>query len=89
MDNEKLNVFGEPDDIKMALYASWADAEDAACILQRVMARHRHSPELLAELHEVLARLDQCGESVESFAPNYYRKTIQNWAEAAAEANHP
>jgi len=87
--NEELNVFGESDDIKMALYASWADAEDAACILQRVMARYRHVSELQEELQEVLDELDKCGESVRSFAPNYYKKTIEDWAEASAEANHP
>ena len=32
MKTEELNVFGEPDDIKQALYSSWADAEDALCM---------------------------------------------------------
>ena len=27
MNNEKLNVFGEPDDIKQALYSSWVEVE--------------------------------------------------------------
>jgi len=88
MDNE-LNVFGEPDDIKQALYSSWADAEDAACILQRVMARYRHNQELAGELQEVLDKLGECGESVKSFAPNYHRETMDGWGQAAAEAGHP
>jgi len=87
--NNELNVFGEPDDIKQALYSSWADAEDASCILQGVMARYRHNQELVGELQEVLDKLDECGESVRSFAPNYYRDTVEGWGQAAAEASHP
>jgi hypothetical protein len=86
---DKLNVFGEPDDIQQALYSSWADAADAACILQRVMARYRHNQELTSELQEVLDKLKECGESVRSFAPNYHRETLEGWAQSAAESNHP
>jgi len=54
MKDQELNVFGEPhDDIKQALYSSWADAENALCILQRVMAQHQHDWELRLELREV------------------------------------
>lgn len=88
MKNE-LNVFGEPDDIQQALYSSWGDAEDAACILQTVIARYRHNQELVGELQEVLDKLNECGGSVKSFAPNYYRETMEGWAQAAAESSHP
>jgi len=89
-DQQELNVFGEPhDDIKQALYSSWADAEDALCILMRVMAQHQHDWELRSELREVKETLDKCGESVRSFAPNYYRETMEGWAQAAAEMSHP
>jgi len=36
-----------------------------------------------------LEQLEKCSESVKSFAPNYHRETLEGWAQAAAEANHP
>ena len=90
MNNEELNVFGEPDDIKQALYASWADAEDALCKLQFVMGVYpvagTEVGDALAEVHD---KLIECRDSVKAFAPNYYRKTMEDWAQAGAEANHP
>ena len=41
---DELNVFGEPDDIKQALYSSWTDAEDALC-KQSMCAMRGHNPE--------------------------------------------
>lgn len=87
---EKLtNVFGEPDDFRQALYSSWADAEDARCLVIALKARYHFNKELVAELSEVLEQLEQCSQSVRDFAPNYHRETVEGWAEAAAEANHP
>ncbi len=83
------NVFGEPDDIKQALYSSWAGAEDARCLLIKLKARYHFNPELKGELDEILVQLEKCGDSVRDFAPNYYRETLEGWAQAAAEANHP
>ena len=83
------NVFGEPDDIKQALYSSWSDSQDARCLLIRLKARYHFNKELVEELAEVLEKLEKCSESVKSFAPNYHRETIEGWAQAAAEANHP
>ena len=83
------NVFGEPDDIKQALYSSWAEAEDARCMVIKLKARYHFNPELKDELDEILAQLEQCGDSVRDFAPNYYRETVEGWAQGAAEANHP
>ena len=88
--NDKLNVFGEPDDIKQALYSSWADAEDALSMLQQVLRDYplagKHLGEELSKVHD---KLIECRESVDSFAPNYYRETIEGWAQAGAEASHP
>lgn len=84
-----LNVFGEPDDMKQALYSSWADSQDARCLLIKLKARYHFNKELVEELEEVLGKLEECSESVKSFAPNYHRETIEGWAQAAAEANHP
>lgn len=83
------NVFGEPDDIKQALYSSWSDSQDARCLLIRLKARYHFNKELVEELTEVLEKLEKCSESVKSFAPNYHRETLEGWAQAAAEANHP
>lgn len=89
MKNDLLNVFGQPDDFKMALYSSWSDAAEAQCLIIKLKARYHFNAELVEELEEVLTQLAECGDSVQSFAPNFHRKTLQDWAEAAAEANHP
>jgi len=90
MKDQELNVFGEPDDIKQALYSSWADAEDALCRLQQVLRDYslegKHIGEELSEVHD---KLIECRDSVKSFAPNYYRKTMEDWAQGAAEMSHP
>lgn len=90
MNNQKLNVFGEPDDIKQALYSSWSDAEDALCRLQQVLRDYslegKHISEELSEVHD---KLIGCRNSVRAFAPNYYTKTMEDWAQAAAELSHP
>ena len=83
------NVFGEPDDIKMALYASWGEAQIAHNFVARLKARYHFNKELVEELSEVLEQLDKCSESVKSFAPAYHRETLEGWAQEAAEANHP
>ena len=86
---DKLNVFGEPDDIQQALYSSWGDAMNARCMVMALKARYHFNKELVEELNEVLEQLEECSESVKSFAPNYHRETLEGWAQAAAEANHP
>jgi len=90
MKDQELNVFGEPDDIKQALYSSWADAEDALCKLQLVMGVYSVAGtevgDALAEVHDALI---DCRDSVKAFAPNYYSKTMEDWAQAAAEMSHP
>jgi len=87
---EKLtNVFGEPDDFRQALYSSWADAEDARCLVVALKARYHFNTDLKGELDEILTQLEQCGQSVRDFAPNYHRETIEGWAQGAAEASHP
>jgi hypothetical protein len=83
------NVFGEPDDIKQALYSSWADAEDARCLVVALKARYHFNSELKGELDAILEQLEKCGQSVRDFAPNFYRETVEDWAQAAAESNHP
>jgi hypothetical protein len=88
--NELLNIFDEPDDIKQALYASWCDAEDALCRLQQIMRDYslegKHIGDELSEVHD---KLIECRDSVKEFAHKYYRRTIEVWAQAAAEASHP
>jgi len=84
-----LNVFDEPDDIQQALYSSWADSQDARCLLIKLRARYHFNKELVEELSEVLEQLEKCSESVKSFAPNYHRETLEGWAQAAAEMSHP
>jgi len=84
-----VNVFGESDDVKQALYSSWADAEDARCLVVVLKARYHFNRELTGELDTILEQLKKCGESVRDFAPNYHQETMEGWAQAAAEANHP
>lgn len=86
---DKLNVFGEPDDIQQALYSSWSDAMDARCMVMELKARYHFNKELVGELNEVLEKLDKCSESVKNFAPNYHHETLEGWAQGAAEMSHP
>ena len=86
---DKLNVFGEPDDIQQALYSSWGDAMDARCMVMALKARYHFNKELVGELNEVLEQLDKCSESVKNFAPNYHYETLEGWAQGAAEMSHP
>lgn len=83
------NVFGEPDDMKMALYSSWGESQIAHNLVSRLKARYHFNKELGEELQEVLDQLAKCSESVRSFAPAYHRETLEGWAQEAAEANHP
>ena len=87
--NKLLNIFGESDDTTQALYSAWANAEDAKCILQTIVARHRFNKELVEELTEVMEKLDECGDAVKDWAPNYYKETVEGWGQAAAEMSHP
>jgi len=87
--NNLVNIFGEADDIQQALYCTWANAEDAKCILQTIVARHRFNKELVEELTEVMEKLDECGDAVEDWAPNYHHKTMEGWGQASAELGHP
>jgi hypothetical protein len=84
-----VNIFGESDDTKQALYSAWANAEDAKCILQAIVARHRFNKELVEELTEVMEKLDECGDAVKDWAPNYYKETMEGWGQASAELGHP
>lgn len=87
--NNLLNIFGESDDTTQALYSAWANAEDAKCLLQAIVARHRFNKELVEELTEVVEKLDECGYAVQDWAPNYYKDTMEGWAQGAAEMSHP
>ena len=87
--NTLVNIFGESDDIEQALYSTWANAEDAKCLLQKLVAQHWFNAELVEDLKQVLEKLDECGDVVKDWAPNYYQKTVEGWGQAAAELSHP
>lgn len=84
-----LNIFGEPDDMRGALYSCWADAEDARCALLELRARYHFNSELKTELDSILQKIEGCGKSVRIWAPNYHRETLEGWALGALELNHP
>ena len=83
------NIFGEADDIQQALYSAWANAEDAKCLLQKVRSQHWFNKELVEDVTQVLAKLDECGDAVRDWAPNYHHKTTEDWGQASAEMSHP
>jgi hypothetical protein len=36
-----------------------------------------------------MEKLDECGDAVEDWAPNYHHKTMEGWGQASAELGHP
>jgi len=93
MNNEKLNVFGEPDDIKQALYSSWCEFEEALRMIGERRADMEHgyaSATSEKEFLDLLAgQLREAREVIDDFAPEYYMETLEGWAQAAAEMSHP
>jgi hypothetical protein len=93
MNKQKLNVFGQPDDIKQALYSSWCKFEEALCMTGQRQADMKYSYATETTEQEFLAllagQLREAREVIDDFAPEYYRETLEDWAQAAAEANHP
>ena len=93
MKDQELNVFGEPDDIKQALYSSWVEFEEALRMIQRQQAsmKYDYADEITQEDFLVLLanKLNDARESINLFAPNYHRDTLEGWAQGAAEMSHP
>ena len=91
--NNKLNVLGEPDDIKQALYSSWYELEEALCMVGQRQADMKYGYATETTEQEFLALLaDQLREArnmIEWLAPNYHQETLEDWAQGAAEMSHP
>lgn len=92
--NDKLNVFGEPhDDIKQALYSSWCEVEEALRMIGQRQADMKYSYATEHTEQEFLAilagQLREAREVIDDFAPEYYRETLEGWAQASAEMSHP
>ena len=91
--NDKLNVFGEPDDIKQALYSSWCEFEKALCMVgqRRADMKYSYATETTEQefLHQLSVQLTHARNMIEEFAPNYHQETLEDWAQAAAEMSHP
>lgn len=81
------------DDIKQALYSSWSEFEEALCMIGQRRADMEHCYATETTEQEFLAllsgKLREAREAIDSFAPEYYRETIEGWAQASAEAMHP
>lgn len=90
---DKLNVFGGSDDIQMALYASWLEFEEALSMVGQRRADMEHGYATETTEREFLAllagKLSEARKVIDDFAPNYYRETMEGWAQGAAEMSHP
>ena len=90
MKNDKLNVFGEPDDIKQALYSSWEEFEEAQLMITKRLLRFYDDGTTEQEFLASLAgQLTRARNMIEEFAPNYHDQTREGWAQGAAEMSHP
>ena len=93
MKDQELNVFGEPDDIKQALYSSWSEFEEALCMVGQRRADMEHGYATETTEQEFLAllagQLREAREVIDDFAPEYYREILESWAQSAAEMSHP
>lgn len=87
------NVFGEPDDIKQALYASWEEFETALRMVTKRQCeiKYRQAPEHTEQelLEMIQKQLEEARDSIKAFAPAYHRETLEGWAQGAAESMHP
>ena len=93
MNNEKLNEFGEPDDIKLARYSSWVEVEGTLRMIgeRRADMEHGYASVISEKEFMVLlsSRLTKARNMIEEFAPNYHQETLEGWGQAAAEMSHP
>lgn len=87
------NCFGQPDDIKQALYSSWEGFETAllTVIKRQCEIKYRQAPEFTEQelLDLIQKQLEQARDSIKDFAPAYHRETLEGWAQGAAEMSHP
>ena len=88
MKTEKMN-----DDIKQALYSSWCKFEETLRMVGQRRADMEHGYACETTEQEFLAllayQLRDAREVIDDFAPEYYRKTIEDWGQASAELTHP
>ena len=93
MKEQKLNIFGETDDIKQALYSSWCEVEEALIMIAQREANLRCGYACENTELEFLAiltnQLTEAREVIDDFAPEYYREPLEGWAQGAAEMSHP
>ena len=86
MKNDLLNI-------QQALYSSWAEFQEALLMIQQRESFFKHYVEQEHSEREFLLmlqiKLEHARDSIRDFAPNYHRDTLEGWAQASAEANHP